>query len=150
MRKTHHLECMGTDVTVIIDDDGIEFLGWDEDAEEAAIALGLEPSPCWIVSRAIVEDRLDDALIDNSNEGNAELVGALIAAGADVHADDDYALRWAARYGHADVVELLLEAKADVHADNEEALRQAAAATRISSNCCSKLRLMCMHRMTMP
>ena len=121
-KRPFEIECMGDKVQIIADEEGVEFLGWDEDAEEAAIALGLEPSPCWIVSRAIVEDRLDEALIDNSYEGNAELVGALIAAGADVHADNEEALRLAAERGHADVVELLLDAKADVHALDDEAL----------------------------
>jgi len=43
--------------------------------------------------------------------------------GADVHADNDYALRWASENGHKDVVELLLKAGSDVHADDDYALR---------------------------
>ena len=36
--------------------------------------------------------------------------------GADVHADNDGALRWASKNGHKDVVELLLKNGADIHA----------------------------------
>ena len=126
MSKTHHLDCMGADVTVIIDDDGIEFQGWDEEAEIAAQALGLEPSVCWTVAQAIKDDRLDDVLMNAAERGHADVVALLLDAGADVHADDDDALRWAASNGHAGVVALLLDAGADVHADNNCALRWAA------------------------
>jgi len=54
-----------------------------------------------------------------------KFVKYLLDAGADVHADDDYALRWASGKGHADVVKLLLDAGADVHAGNDYALRWA-------------------------
>jgi len=47
----------------------------------------------------------------------------LIKAGANVHANDDEALRLASLYGHKDVVELLLKAGANVHANDNEALR---------------------------
>ena len=50
----------------------------------------------------------------------------LVERGADVHAFDDYALRWAAENGHFDVAEYLVEHGADVHARNDYALRLAA------------------------
>ena len=51
----------------------------------------------------------------------------LLEKGANVHAGDDYALRWASERGHTNVVKLLLEHGADVHADNNGALRCASA-----------------------
>ena len=58
-------------------------------------------------------------------DSSAEDVQRLLALGADVHADDDYALRQASAQGHLAVVEALLGAGADVHAENDEALRKA-------------------------
>jgi hypothetical protein len=48
-----------------------------------------------------------------------------IQHGADVHADNDGALRWASYNGHLPVVQLLVKHGADVHAGNDEALRMA-------------------------
>ena len=58
--------------------------------------------------------------------GRGDIVAQLLAAGADVHAFNDYALRGAARNGHPAVVAQLLAAGADVHANNDYALRWAA------------------------
>jgi hypothetical protein len=49
----------------------------------------------------------------------------LVKAGADIHAENDEALRYASLNGHVEVVKLLLEAGADVHAYNDESLRLA-------------------------
>ena len=49
----------------------------------------------------------DDALRWASRRGHKNVVELLLKNGADVHAEDDYALRWASRRGHKDVVELL-------------------------------------------
>ncbi len=56
---------------------------------------------------------------------DVELTRALFDAGADVHANNDCALRWAAERGHTEAVKLLLNAGADVHANNDYALRWA-------------------------
>ena len=45
---------------------------------------------------------------------------------ANVHANDNVALRWAAYYGHTETVKLLLQNGADVHAYDDYALRWAA------------------------
>lgn len=42
-----------------------------------------------------------------SNKGHTEIVKHLIAAGADVHAIDDFALFTASENGHTEIVELL-------------------------------------------
>ena len=55
----------------------------------------------------------------------AEAVTLAIQAGADVHAYDDEALRWASEKGHLPVVEFLVKAGADVHAYDDDALRWA-------------------------
>jgi len=49
----------------------------------------------------------------------------LLAAGTDVHARDDLALRWASQNGHVEMVKVLLVAGADVHARDDYALQWA-------------------------
>ena len=46
----------------------------------------------------------------------------LLDYGADVHADNDLALRWATKDGHLDVVKLLLDSGADIHAIGDDRL----------------------------
>jgi len=50
----------------------------------------------------------------------------LIDEGANIHADNDYALRWAALNGHLDIMKFLVEKGANMHAYNDYALRVAA------------------------
>ena len=45
--------------------------------------------------------------------------------GADIHADDDKALRLAGKYGYTEIVILLLKYGADIHALNNYALGEA-------------------------
>ena len=66
----------------------------------------------------------DDALRSASN-GHVAVVQVLLAAGAYVQADNNYALRYASSNGHLAVVEALLLAGADVHAEDDYALRWA-------------------------
>ena len=58
-------------------------------------------------------------------KGYYHLAKWMIDHGANIHAGNDYALRWASDNGHPETVKLLLEAGADVHADNDCALRWA-------------------------
>jgi ankyrin repeat protein len=69
---------------------------------------------------------LDHRLIDAADRGDTRAVQTLLAAGANVHAQDDRALRWAAHDGHAEIVQTLLAAGADVHVGDDLALRWAA------------------------
>ena len=65
----------------------------------------------------------DYALRWASKNGHIEIVRVLLGNGANVHAKDNYALKWASVQNHPDVVRLLLENGADVHADDNAALR---------------------------
>jgi ankyrin repeat protein len=48
-----------------------------------------------------------------------------VESGADIHANNDYALRWASAKGRLEIVKYLVEAGTDIHANNDEALRSA-------------------------
>lgn len=67
----------------------------------------------------------DDRLAWAAEKGHTDVVRALLNSGADVHAEDDYALRISSSNGHYDTVRLLLNNDADVHAIYDEALRLA-------------------------
>ena len=69
----------------------------------------------------------EKAFIRAAKYGHTKVVKLLLSAGADVHAENDYALRLAAVYGHTEILKLLLSAGADIHANNNAALRLAAA-----------------------
>jgi len=43
--------------------------------------------------------------------------------GADIHAKDDDALRWACRHKHLEIIKYLLDRGADIHTNNDEVLR---------------------------
>lgn len=58
--------------------------------------------------------------------GHLSIVKYLVAKGANVHSDDDHALRWAASYGHEAVVRYLVENGANVHAKDDDAVCTAA------------------------
>ena len=71
------------------------------------------------------EEQLNTTLMRASNYGYLEVVKLLLEHGADVHAHEDEALKWASMNGHTEVVKLLLEHGADVHACEDEALKSA-------------------------
>ncbi|MNY42078.1 Ankyrin repeat protein [compost metagenome] len=58
--------------------------------------------------------------------GHLEVVKFLLEQGADIHAESNKALRFAAIEGCLDVVKYLVEQGADIHAQNEGALQTAA------------------------
>jgi len=68
----------------------------------------------------------EEALIESAVIGDIDGVRAALAAGADIHATQDGALRSAALNNHAEMVNLLLAAGANVHADHDGAMRWAA------------------------
>jgi ankyrin repeat protein len=125
--KFFELDC-GEDEPVVMErrDDGeLIFHGWDKEAEEAAIELGFEPSPCFIVWDAVQRNDLDDALLLQAMDGDAAGVDALLLAGADVHTHTaalgkDSPLKIAARRGHAPIAKVLLDHGADIHVADED------------------------------
>ena len=70
----------------------------------------------------------DDLLYKSAEQGETSLVKYAIKNGASVHAQQDYALRWAAAKGHLDVVKYLVEQGANIHARNDYPLRFASEA----------------------
>ncbi len=79
-----------------------------------------------IHSANLTPQESNNYLIKAADGGLLKTTEALLKLGANIHAYNDHALRWAARNGHSDVVKLLLDRGADVHAYNDEALRSAA------------------------
>ncbi|KAJ3077692.1 Acetolactate synthase, mitochondrial, partial [Quaeritorhiza haematococci] len=70
----------------------------------------------------------DDAVLRYAaGEGRVEVVRVLLGAGADVNADHGAPLCMAAGVGYLHVVKILLAAGADVHEDNDIALAEASA-----------------------
>ena len=66
-----------------------------------------------------------DEFVNASVDGKTKTVKALLEAGANVHTQEDEALRWAALKGHTENVKAIIEAGADVHAENDQAQRWA-------------------------
>jgi hypothetical protein len=94
------------------------------------LETGAEEGLLWLIKDALdtgadVHAWNDWALRWASAKGHVEVVKVLLDAGANVHARDDEALQWASYNGHVEVVKVLLEAGADVNAEDDEALRWA-------------------------
>jgi hypothetical protein len=93
----------------------IEGMTWAREVSlppDARVVLDPSSPEKWRADRVILGPRVPIATA----------IPEMLAAGADVHADNDYALRGAAVNGHLPVVQALLAAGADVHADNDYAL----------------------------
>jgi len=60
------------------------------------------------------------------NLWDVEVFKVIVRQGADIHADDDLALQWAAENGHLEVVKYLVDQGTDIHADSDHALQLAA------------------------
>ena len=71
-------------------------------------------------------DKLNDVFIENAMNGHIKVVKYLVSQGADIHAWNDYALRWSAEYGHLKMVKYLISQGADIHAEDNQALRRSA------------------------
>jgi len=67
----------------------------------------------------------DDLLIKSSEAGFLPGVKKALENDADVHTDNDYALRMASYYSHLPVIEFLLKHGANVHVSNDWILRNA-------------------------
>ena len=58
---------------------------------------------------------MENPLITASRMGNLNTVLSLLNQGANVHTQDDYALRWAAENVHLEIIHLLLSRGANVN-----------------------------------
>ena len=68
---------------------------------------------------------LNGLLIEFSKKGKLNLVRFVLDRGADIHFDNDWALRLASKNGHLETVGLLLNSGANIHANYNEAFRWA-------------------------
>ena len=57
--------------------------------------------------------------------GHLETVKYLVSQGADVRANDDYAVQWASENGHLETVKYLVSLGANVRANDDYAVRWA-------------------------
>ena len=73
----------------------------------------------------------DYALKSAAFFGYLEVVKLLVTHGANIHADGEMALRRASFHGHLPIVEFLIAHGADIHADDNEALKKAACYGRL-------------------
>ena len=64
----------------------------------------------------------DWALRFSADNGHLNVVKYLVENGANIHTQDDHALCWSAGYGYLDVVKYLVENGANIHAQNDHAL----------------------------
>jgi ankyrin repeat protein len=56
--------------------------------------------------------------------GRFETVKLLLKNGVDIHADDDYCIRWTSYFGHTETVKFL-EKGVDIHAKDDQAIQDA-------------------------
>ena len=119
MSISYDLDCGDETVTLELLDDGtLISYGFDIESEMIAREMGFEPHPCFAA--------MDNALRHETYNKNINIVEILLVSGADVHVNDNYALRSAVRGGHVELAKLLLEYGANVHANNNLALLDAA------------------------
>ncbi len=61
-------------------------------------------------------------LTSGSWNGRLDFVIIALKNGANIHTNNDQALRWASRYGHLEIVKYLVSLGANIHTNNDEAL----------------------------
>jgi ankyrin repeat protein len=69
---------------------------------------------------------INEAFCISAKYGYLEMVDFLLQKGANIHANNDFALRWSAANGKLSVVTHLLDHGANIHANDDEALRRSA------------------------
>jgi ankyrin repeat protein len=74
---------------------------------------------------------LDLLFIDAIENKNIKCAKKLLENGANIHKNDDYALRLSSQHGYIDVVKFLIENGADIHANNDDALIESSTHGRI-------------------
>ena len=133
MSDTYELLCSGERVVIERIGDDVFFHNYNPEVDLAMEALGDDPSPCFIVWKALEDDTLDQDLSEYAFDGGPVLVGALLFAGADAEAKESEALVVALEaVNHVPkknkpVIRLLLEAGADPDVTQGLCLRNAIA-----------------------
>ena len=69
--------------------------------------------------------KADKVILGERRKIDLEVIKELVEEGANIHADNDFVLRWVAKKGHLDIVKYLVENGADIHVKNNYALRWA-------------------------
>jgi len=69
--------------------------------------------------------KADKIILGPRKSIDLDVIKSLVEEGADIHAWDDYALRWASEFGHFEIVKFLVEKDADIHSRGDYALRWA-------------------------
>jgi hypothetical protein len=69
------------------------------------------------------QSKLNNRLTNAATNGDTATVQTLLAAGADVHAENDWALCYTSANGHTETVKTLLANGANVHSGDDWALR---------------------------
>jgi len=72
------------------------------------------------------QQQLNEVMFMAVRTGQLGLLKKAVEKGADIHAYEDEALRYASCYGHLEMVKYLVEQGADIHATNDCALSHAA------------------------
>ena len=75
----------------------------------------------YLISRGVDPRRIHFMNIAGSH-GHLEILKYLQSLGADIHSNNDYPFRYAAKNGHINVVKYLLKNGVDIHVNNDEAL----------------------------
>ena len=76
------------------------------------------------MKNSLSQQRLDGVLIRESKKGDAKNIKLLLEAGADVHAYNDLAPRWARENGHTDALKVLRAASKSAVSDIRKSFRE--------------------------
>ena len=113
------------DVEIIKDPDGDKYRAHSLFLHERKNLNDINTWKFLIKHGADIHANDDYALCYASANGHFEVVKFLVKLGANIHACEDSALRWASENGHLEVVKYLVEHGADIHANDDLALRWA-------------------------
>lgn len=98
----------------------------DKQLVEAARAGGLAGVKTALAAGANIHADEERALQVAADNRHLHVLEYLLSQGADVHINGEYALCWAARHGRLDVARVLVAAGANIHVHEEYPLRTAA------------------------
>ena len=76
-------------------------------------------------------EQLNKQLIHAATNGNLKIIKYLVEQGADIHADNDYALRLASSYGKLEIIKYLVEKGSNIYMNNNSALRRASQSNQL-------------------